>query len=373
MKRRTMDHDHDGGSSTRRDSRRKSAFLGVVPEAGLQEPHVIDIVGGKSPAKPQEKVEPVRPKVFLTTEVKDKPTGVDPWQHVRLLVLFACSAEAITTCFMPEWVHTTTGINVSATLLNIIGPFLEGCAQYMQENTTHIEWKRACVYFRTVFLGVFTSYCYMVDHAGDLIVKNALFGPLYIISTLCYACVAFRLGQRFMQLFTTHVFQPDKRLPIGVVGWSLSLFVGVVLVVAIVGPPGFVRDPNDAQFLGPIPVNDGLELTLGMLMSILASVLSSYVAYGSYDGTLDWGTWRCNLASLLLMVLAYGTHYVLPDLVHNVAVKKFVSSFCGSLSAFSATVAATMVLADDNKRPVAMTNLALNIVTGLAFLPYLRA
>ncbi|RHY88423.1 hypothetical protein DYB37_007286 [Aphanomyces astaci] len=331
-------------------------------------------MGGHSPGKPQTTATgPMLPRILRTVDTSKDKKQHELWDHMRMIVLFACTAEAITTCFTPQWVHESTGINVSATLLNILGPFLEGTAQYLEETTSHAEWKRACFYFRSVFLGVFTSYCYMVDHAGDLVGKHPLFGPLYIVSSLCYACVAFRVGQTFMRVFTTYVFQPDKHVPASVVGWALTTFVAAVLLVAIAGPPGFVRDPNDAQFLGSIPVNDGLELVMGMIMSILAAWLSSFVSFGSYDGSIDWGTWRCNLASVILTVLAYGVHYVLPVVAHNVAVKKFVSSFCGSLSGFSATVAATMVLADQNKRPVAMANLGLNIVTALAFVPYLRA
>ncbi|KAF0743211.1 hypothetical protein LEN26_015472 [Aphanomyces euteiches] len=357
----------NASDGVRQEGRRKSSS--VVPEEGIQEDHVLEI-GGKSPSKPFG-MDLMFPKVFLTTESKDKQTHL--WLHLRMLCLFACSAEAITTCFTPIWIHESTGINISATLLNFIGSFLEGAAQELQVGTSHAGWKRACHYFRSVFLGVFTSYCYMVDHAGDLLAKNFLFGPLYIISTLCYACVAFRLGQRCMFLFKKYVFAPDKHMPVDVVGWGLSVFVLIVLLTAIFGQPGFVRDPNDAQFLGPIPVNDGLELVMGMTMSCVASWLSSFVSDGYYDGMVDWGTWRCNLASCILTVLAYGIHYILPALAHNVAVKKFVSSFCGSLSAFSGSVAATMLLADAKNRPMAMANLALNIVTGLAFLPYLRA
>ncbi|ETW01629.1 hypothetical protein, variant [Aphanomyces invadans] len=335
MKRRKMNHDREA----RRDNRRKSTSI-VVEVDAEESVHVIEMEG-KSPAKLLSSVDPVLPRILRTTEKDKKPHDV--WSHTRMIVLFACAAEAITTCFTPEWVHEPTGINVSATLLNVLGPFMEGVAQHLQETTAHPEWKRACYYFRSVFLGVFTSYCYMVDHAGDLVGKNPFIGPLYIISSLCYACVAFRMGQTFMRLFLANIFQPDKRLPSSIVGWGLTAFILVVLVVAIAGPPGFVRDPNDAQFLGPIAVNDGLELILGMAMSITATWLASFVSVGNYDGSIDWGTWRCNLASVILTVLAYGVHYILPGVAHNVAVKKFVSSFCGSLSGFSATIAATMV------------------------------
>jgi len=105
-----------------------------------------------------------------------------------------------------------------------------------------------------------------------------------------------------------------------------------------------LRDPNDAQFIGPIKVNDGLELILGMTMSCIAIIISGYIGSGEYGGgVIDWGNWRCNLCSCILTVLAYATSYVSPELVKNIVVSKFVASFCGSLSGFSATASRSMV------------------------------
>ncbi|KDO20628.1 hypothetical protein SPRG_12985 [Saprolegnia parasitica CBS 223.65] len=291
------------------------------------------------------------PVVYLSTEAKDKEWATKLWRHVRHSVLFACTAECVTTCFVPVWAHETTGINVSATLLNIVGPFLEGCAYTLQNATAQDEWKRACRYFRTVFLGVFTSYCYMVDHAGDLVARSAFLGPLYIISTMCYASIAFLVGQRLMH-YCIHARKFPRHLPPVQYLWnSLSLFIGIVLVVAVLGPSGFVRDPKDAHFLGSFQVNETLELVVGMLMSCLGIFASMYVGHGRYDGLVDWGAWRCNLASVLFLVLAYGTSYFVPSAVQNVVVAKFVSSFCGSLSCFSTAITSTMILVESKKSP----------------------
>jgi len=90
---------------------------------------------------------------------------------------------------------------------------------------------------------VFTSFCFMVDHAGDLVVTNAILGPLYIVAIMCYACIAFRIG-RFL---TNTIWQRESRalMRIQLHGTSmlrfLGSFIGILLLIAIFGPAGFVR------------------------------------------------------------------------------------------------------------------------------------
>lgn len=104
------------------------------------------------------------------------------------------------------------------------------------------------------------------------------------------------------------------------------------------------RDPNDPKYVGKYSVQDGYELFMGCILSYVAIRLSmvvsrSHVKYVKYD----WGTWRCNVLSTMLCMLA--THLVRrnPSLHSNFLLIKFATSFCGSLSCFSTTIGHTMV------------------------------
>ncbi|OQS02026.1 hypothetical protein THRCLA_05569 [Thraustotheca clavata] len=314
---------------------------------------------------------PMLPMVYLSTETKGKKFSKEMILHIKHSVLFACAAECFTTCCVPHWAHTSTGINLSATILNIIGPFLEGIAFTLQNSTAQEDWKRACRYFRSVFLGVFTSYCFMVDHAGDLAGRNGFLAPLYILSTMCYASVAFMLGQQLLKWSIENRRFP-RHLPPVIHLWNfLLLFSGIIVLIALVGPKGFVRDPKDAHFLGTILVNEALELIVGMIMSCGGIFLSMYIGYGKYEGTVDWGAWRCNTSSVIFLVLAYALSYFLPNAVQNVIVAKFVSSFCGSLSCFSTAISTTMILAQTNQKQLALISFGVTATTALIFIPYL--
>ncbi|OQR87911.1 hypothetical protein ACHHYP_07905 [Achlya hypogyna] len=349
-------------------NRRKSDAMVAVPV----EDDDLEAAGSNPLTKQSMAAAAMLPVVYLSTETEDKEWAVKFRRHVRHSVLFACAAECLTTCFVPQWSHESTGINLSATGLNLLGPFLEGCALTIQRATSQDDWKRACRYFRSVFLGVFTSYCFMVDHAGDLVARNGVLGPLYILSTMCYASIAFLVGQWAMSWAIETRRFPRHLPPIFYLWNLLSTFIGIVFLIALVGPRGFVRDPKDARFLGSIPINEAVELLVGMLMSCLGIFASMYVGHGKYDGVVDWGAWRCNLASVLFLVLAYGLSYFVPSAVQNVVVAKFVSSFCGSLSCFSTAITSTMILVEDKKKPMALLSFGVSALTALVFVPYLR-
>jgi len=117
----------------------------------------------------------------------------------------------------------------------------------------------------------------------------------------------------------------------------------------VVSVPRCSRDPKDPQFVGPLQVADGEELLLGIFMSCSAILLSDYVnsvlhsAGRTWRATqfyrVDWGCLACNIAACVLVWLAYGASRLSAHaLTNNLLILKFVSSFCGSLSCFSAAV-----------------------------------
>lgn len=73
--------------------------------------------------------------------------------YLWLLVL-ATAAECITTCFIPNWSFVNVSkVNVSATALNFIGPFLDGLTYGYEDLPKTGVPSIACTQFRSAFLG----------------------------------------------------------------------------------------------------------------------------------------------------------------------------------------------------------------------------
>ncbi|EEY65535.1 uncharacterized protein PITG_03030 [Phytophthora infestans T30-4] len=270
------------------------------------------------------------------------------------MLLLAAVSECVTTCFMPDYTLRSWGLNLGGTALNWIGPFLDGLTYGYEERIKGADVSLACVQFRSAFLGVFTSYSFMADHAGDLSGSSFAAGPVYVCASILGGCGCFYLGKQASG--------------------------------AALGPHGFVRDPNDPQFIGPLQVADGEELVLGILMSCSAVLLSNYVcaffpleppqlryAASSNGGPfIDWGCLCCNFLASVLAGSAYQLSRISPtELTNNLLTLKFVSSFCGSLSVFSGAVSIVSRLWLAGNRYSALWNLALQLLVGLLVMPYL--
>ncbi|KAG1699674.1 hypothetical protein DVH05_012568 [Phytophthora capsici] len=322
--------------------------------------------------------------------------GKEPLQHTDedflWMLLLAAVAECVTTCFVPGYTLRNWNLNVGGTALNFIGPFLDGLTYGYEDRQKDAEVSLACVQFRSAFLGVFTSYPFMADHAGDLSAVNFAAGPMYVCVSVVGACGCFYLGKLAVSMLwknsiTVKVSQMMKRMknkPSLVT--SLVTFVALSTLRAAFGPHGFVRDPNDPQFIGPLQVADGEELVLGILMSCSAVLLSNYIcelfprqpknlrtaASRSGGSFIDWGCLCCNLLACILAGLTYQLSRISPTSVtNNLLALKFVSSFCGSLSVFSGAVSIISRLWLAGNRHSALWNLGLQLLVGLLAIPYL--
>ncbi|RLN93203.1 hypothetical protein BBJ28_00017722 [Nothophytophthora sp. Chile5] len=69
------------------------------------------------------------------------------------LLLLAAVAECVTTCFLPAFTFASWGLNVSATALNLIGPFLDGISYGYEASLKGAGVSLACMQFRSAFLG----------------------------------------------------------------------------------------------------------------------------------------------------------------------------------------------------------------------------
>uniref|UniRef100_H3GMW8 Uncharacterized protein n=1 Tax=Phytophthora ramorum TaxID=164328 RepID=H3GMW8_PHYRM len=279
-------------------------------EDGEQAFMAVDVMGPQSPAQEQEKEQ--TDEQFL-------------W-----LLLLAAVAECVTTCF--AW-------NVGGTALNWLGPFLDGVTYGYEDRLKSEGVSIACVQFRSAFLGVFTSYSFMVDHAGDLSGDSFVAGPMYVCASVLGGCVCFWMGKQaaaWVNLMTSRVA-------------------------------------------------DGEELVLGILMSCSAVLLSNYLCElfprqpsqlrtaASPNGGpfIDWGCLSCNLIASVLAGLTYQLSRVSPTGTNNLLALKFVSSFCGSLSVFSGAVSIISRLWLAGNRHSALWNLSLQLLAGLLCIPYL--
>ncbi|KAL3673919.1 hypothetical protein V7S43_001606 [Phytophthora oleae] len=320
----------------------------------------------------------------------------EPLQHTDedflWILLLAAVAECVTTCFVPGYTLSSWGLNVGGTALNFLGPFLDGLTYGYEDRLKGADVSLACVQFRSAFLGVFTSYPFMADHAGDLSAVNFAAGPIYVCVSILGGCGCFYLGKQAVSMVwknsntgeMSRVMNKMKNKPSLVT--SLVAFVTLSTLRAALGPHGFVRDPNDPQFIGPLQVADGEELVLGILMSCSAVLLSNYIceffprepkqlrnAASRSDGPfIDWGCLCCNLLSCILAGITYQLSRISPTAVtNNLLALKFVSSFCGSLSVFSGAVSVTSRLWLAGNRHSALWNLGLQLLVGLLAIPYL--
>lgn len=79
--------------------------------------------------------------------------------YLWLLVL-ATAAECITTCFIPNWgIFNSSKVNVSATMLNFVGPFLDGLTYGYEDLPKTGAPSIACTQFRSAFLGFVHTQC----------------------------------------------------------------------------------------------------------------------------------------------------------------------------------------------------------------------
>uniref|UniRef100_A0AAV1T5P5 Uncharacterized protein n=1 Tax=Peronospora matthiolae TaxID=2874970 RepID=A0AAV1T5P5_9STRA len=308
------------------------------------------------------------------------------------LLLLAAVSECVTTCYLPGYTLHRFQLNVGGMLLNWIGPYLDGLSYGYEDRMKGTEISLVCTQFRSAFLGVFTSYSFMVDHAGDLSSETVAAGPLYICASLGGGCGCFYLGKLTVVAAWKHPILASVTRVAGAMlnrsslMTSLVALVGVTTLRAALGPHGFVRDPKDPQFIGSLHVADGEELVLGILMSCSAILLSNYVcgffpqqpvqlqvATSRNGGPfIDWGCLCCNLLASFLAGFTYQLSRNSPiGVTNNLLALKFVSSFCGSLSVFSAAVSIISRLWLAGNRHSALWNFALQVLLGLICMPYL--
>jgi fluoride ion exporter CrcB/FEX len=95
---------------------------------------------------------------------------------------------------------------------------------------------------------------------------------------------------------------------------------------------------------------------------LIADHAAGFPDYRAHD-SIEWGTWRCNIAALL--ILSCDRCGQLP--AHHF-VSKMTGSFCGALSAFGSTADESVRFMRQGRLDESALNLGLNIAAVLVFL-----
>ena len=113
----------------------------------------------------------------LTT--RDRHRGGD-LPHLQLTLAWGCVAECIVSILCP--VSIVGVLDLSATALNVIGPFIAGVVHAFDESLNDTRWHRYCAAFQAGFVGVFTSYTFMAEQSATLTAAHGLlYGGAYVI------------------------------------------------------------------------------------------------------------------------------------------------------------------------------------------------
>jgi fluoride ion exporter CrcB/FEX len=252
-------------------------------------------------------------------------------------LLLPAAAECITSEFLPRPTALTSasGIDLTSSLANIIGAFLEGLRYGVGQQTGCAQTRQLCVLFRFYFLSAFTSFPFVAVHAAELaVVSSPTLGLLYIVVVLTTAVAAFEMGRwptvgiaaddlasaehwtRWMGLASARRRMLQVLAAVVVVGLVKSK---VVTLLRLGGDSDFDADSR----LG--------DTAVGVVFAIAGAVSGSYAK----------SSLHANLATCVLVAMAFSlerrtvTTWSQTSPLWETAINKFVGSFCGAASGFA--------------------------------------
>jgi fluoride ion exporter CrcB/FEX len=156
-------------------------------------------------------------------------------------------AECIVSILCP--VSIVGVLDLSATALNVIGPFIAGVVHAFDESLNDTRWHRYCAAFQAGFVGVFTSYTFMAEQSATLTAAHGLlYGGAYVVASMAAGCLSFRAGG--VALRRLNVLLRGERPPrppsLASARALVRQLCAVVLlfwVWVVLGPAGMVHDP----------------------------------------------------------------------------------------------------------------------------------
>lgn len=270
-------------------------------------------------------------------------------------------AECITSVCCP--LIMAGDIDVTATALNLVCPFLGGMAHALDAASsfggTNAAMHQRASAFQSGFIGVSTSFSFMAEQASLL--DGWLHSALYVLATMSCSCFTFAAGRAVLVRVLRSNHELKRALRSGrpvLTSAHLSRVLGLFLALAwawvLLAPAGAVHDPLAVHIARgrsepppppPTKRGDVLHFVTGLAMQAAGLWVSARI-----DGSLSastskdlqrrstpqlgifWGVLLCNsLSCAVLVALRVGeaASYLSAD---GLVVSKLRTSGCGALS-----------------------------------------
>ena len=223
--------------------------------------------------------------MLLPHHAKDS-TGAKGSSVLLQTLWWGCIAECITSVCCPLVLYSE--LNVTSTLLNVIGPLLAGAMQAIEDKTTDPLVRQHCICFQSGFITVFTSFAFTTEqvivqiitphplrrqapsewvrphlprHAAPFVYQAAQLasstrhGPrqavAYVLCSLISSCISFAVGQSVLaaalhlarcrgnSCLRAVALQPRRLLR------AMWILFGLVWVWVLCTPAGSVFEPME--------------------------------------------------------------------------------------------------------------------------------
>eukprot|EP00802_Teleaulax_amphioxeia_P009147 Tamp_09163.p1 GENE.Tamp_09163~~Tamp_09163.p1 ORF type:complete len:587 (-),score=62.50 Tamp_09163:458-2218(-) len=262
-----------------------------------------------------------------------------------------------------------TPIDTQLTVLNLSGAFLDGAAVYLAKWHLEFHDPPLLLVFRSGFCSVWTTLAGVVEHAAAL---PPFLGVMYLGAMVLLGAVANEAGRLCMQgvavplLVANGVLKHRKHIlciNLSETFWDDLLFYACMSLVVL----------GATVCRADLVAYNASELLTGCLCVPLSFLFGAWVEGEHEWPGVQWGTWRCNTASYVFLVLASLISTYIPTAATYAVHRRICATFCGALSSFNGLSGDTIELCRRRQWYAACCNTAVNYVTAFFFLFLLRA
>ena len=285
---------------------------------------------------------------------------------VVVVLAWGCLAECVTALSVPLYV--VGGVDVSATLLNVLGAFFAGVACALDEAFADARLRRFCASFLAGFISVFTSFVFVVEQSAQLAASpscGAACGAAYVLAAMGAGCAAFAAGGAAGRVYAApRASRPPA--PPAPPQLARALAAGVAAMCAwalLVAPVNAVADPLAIGV--PIEPSASKWTDVAQLGSALVAQAAGLALSWRVDpghsgavggGLVQWGALRANGLACALVLVLHAAHPRLagaPGSASALLLLRLRSSGCGALSQMGALAQAHVTLWRPRRRRVA--------------------
>ena len=293
----------------------------------------------------------------LHAEEEDGKDDGSSYSTLSETIAWGTVAECSISVCCPLVMYGT--VDVTGTSLNLIGPLLGGMACAVDKAADSASVRRSCAAFQAGFIGVLTSFSFMVDQGAQLAASPSGLssGLAYIVATMAAGCAVFAVGHGGTDAVLRS--RPGRRLLMGPRSARAPphlqrLLLRRLVFAAVLAwlwvlctPAGAVFDPQDVHaahraaghvhqsgVLAPASKRmDMAHLACGIGLQAVGLAVSAHISGRSSERHgVHWGALACNtLACVLLLALrlAEAASYLSE---HATFPCKLRTSGCGALS-----------------------------------------